>query len=83
MQYASPIGGLRQRAKCRHANKTMVDFKQTIFQSHINTIIGSLLIGSWSLGCGLLLWHASFDQNPLANAFAKAIYNETEIQNNF
>ena len=55
----------------------MIDYKQAILQSRINTIIGSLLIGSWSLGCGLLLWQASFDQNPIANAFAKVIYNET------
>ena len=59
----------------------MIDYKQTILQSRINTIIGSLLIGSWSLGCGLILWQASFDQNPIANAFAKAIYSETDVSN--
>ena len=55
----------------------MIDYKQTILQSRINTIIGSLLIGSWSLGCGLLLWQASFDPNPTGKAVAKVIYNET------
>ncbi len=56
----------------------MIDYKQAILKSRISTIIGSLFIGSWSLGCGLILWQASFDQNPIANAFAEVLYNETQ-----
>ena len=59
----------------------MIDYKQAILKSRISTIIGSLFIGSWSLGCGLLLWQASFDQNPIANVFAKAIYSEIDADN--
>ncbi len=57
----------------------MINLKQAVFRSRINTIIGSLFIGSWSLGCGLILWQASFDQNPVANVFAKVIYDETQV----
>ena len=56
----------------------MINFKQAVFQSRINTIIGSLFIGSWSLGCGLILWQASFDQNPIANTFVEVLYNEMQ-----
>jgi len=57
----------------------MIDYKQAILKSRISTIIGSLFIGSWSLGCGLILWQASFDENPVANAFASVIQSETEL----
>jgi len=56
----------------------MIDYKQAILKSRISTIIGSLFIGSWSLGCGLILWQASFDQNPIANAFVEVLYNEMQ-----
>ena len=56
----------------------MINFKQAVFQSRINTIIGSLFIGSWALGCGLILWQASFDQNPLANTIVEVLYNEMQ-----
>ena len=57
----------------------MIDYRQSVLKNRVNTIVGSLLIGSWSLGCGLILWQASFDQNPIADAFAQVIYSETQI----
>ncbi len=56
----------------------MINYKQAIFQSRVNTILGLLFIGSWSLGCGLILWQASFDENPLSNVFASAMSSDMQ-----
>lgn len=57
----------------------MINYKKTVLNSRVNTWLGSLLIGVWSLACGLIMWNASFDQNPVANALSALIYNETQL----
>lgn len=38
-----------------------------LLRSNINTYLGLALIASFTLGCGLILWHAAFGSNPIVN----------------
>ena len=46
----------------------MPDLRDGIWHSKVNCLLGILLIGSFVLGAGLIVWHAAFGENPLANA---------------
>ena len=38
---------------------------------NINTFIGLAFVASFALMMGLIVWHAAFGQNPLANFIAQ------------
>lgn len=48
-----------------------------ILRSEVNGLIGAAFIGAFVLGAGLILWHAAFDRNPIADALANALYAQT------
>ncbi|HVY72501.1 MAG TPA: hypothetical protein VG984_00390 [Candidatus Paceibacterota bacterium] len=54
----------------------------SIFRSWINPAISLLFVGSFALGAGLLIWHAAFGENPIANAMAKTIIEHTTLEDN-
>ncbi len=50
----------------------MLDYRRSVYTQRVNTFLGSAFLVVWAGGCGLLIWHAAFGQNPLADAFAAA-----------
>lgn len=57
----------------------MAQYTKSIWQSRVNTWLGCALIAVWSSACGLMMWNASFDQNPVANAFSALARQEAEL----
>lgn len=55
----------------------MGDLRDSIWQSRVNSFLGILFIGSFAFGAGLLIWHAAYGENPVANAFAAEMAAET------
>jgi len=53
--------------------------EEHLLKSRVSTLLGSLLLISWAFGCGLVLWQASFNENPVANAFMAALNKETQL----
>lgn len=47
-----------------------------VLRSNVNTYVCWALILSFSLGCGLILWHAFFGTNPVEKMLISA--NEAE-----
>lgn len=48
---------------------------QAIYLSqHVNSAVGLCFIGSFSLIMGLLIWHAAFGENPVAEALSQTVY---------
>ncbi|HEV8666650.1 MAG TPA: hypothetical protein VN665_02260 [Candidatus Paceibacterota bacterium] len=39
----------------------------TVLRSNINTYLCLLLIGAFTLACGLILWHAFYGTNPIVS----------------
>jgi len=50
-------------------------------QSSVGTWFGILLIGSFAFLMGLLIWQSAFNENPIANAMATAMYSQTQLPN--
>ena len=57
----------------------MLISEEHLLKSRVSTLLGSLLLISWASGCGLVLWQASFNENPVANAFMAALNKETQL----
>jgi len=57
----------------------MLISEEHLLKSRVSTLLGSLLLMSWAFGCGLVLWQASFNENPVANAFMAALNKETQL----
>lgn len=55
----------------------MLTYQRRLLKYRISTLLGGLLIGSWALGCGLMIWNASYDTDPVSSAFAQAFYERT------
>jgi hypothetical protein len=49
-----------------------------IFQSQVNLFLSLFFVGTFTLGAGLILWHAFFGNNPIADAMYKEIQAETQ-----
>ena len=52
----------------------------SIWKQKVNTYIGLAFIGTCALWAGLVVVQASSGENPLANAFASVIVQETSIR---
>jgi len=48
----------------------MSPFQAEILKENINSWVGMVFIASCALGAGLLIWHTTYGENPLANALA-------------
>lgn len=59
----------------------MTQGQATYLNQNIGTVVGSLLIASVALAFGLIIWHAAFGQNPVADALSKAIYQQQQYAN--
>lgn len=57
----------------------MLTYQRNLLKSRINTVIGSLFLASWAFGCGLVVWHTSFDSDPVEHAFVRALSITTEL----
>jgi hypothetical protein len=53
----------------------------TFLSENVGTWFGMLLIGSFALLMGLLIWQTAFNENPIANAMAKTMYAQAEALN--
>ena len=42
--------------------------------SQINGFLALVFVGSFTLGAGLILWHAAYNANPLADLLASQMY---------
>ena len=40
-----------------------------ILNAKVNGIIASCFVGVWVLAAGLIIWHVTYNQNPVADAF--------------
>lgn len=56
----------------------MPNLRGDILHSKVNAWLGILLIGSFVLGAGLIVWHMAFGADPLTDAFAAEIAAETQ-----
>jgi hypothetical protein len=46
--------------------------------SNINSFVALLLVGVFALLMGLLIWQASFGENPSIKAFSASVAQETQ-----
>jgi hypothetical protein len=44
------------------------------WHAHVNSYLGLLLVASVAGWFGLMIWQSAFNQNPVADAMAKAFY---------
>lgn len=57
----------------------MLTYQRNLLKSRVNTILGVLFIFSWALACGLVVWHASYDTDPVEQAFVKALVPQMDV----
>ncbi|HVV39022.1 MAG TPA: hypothetical protein VHD31_01725 [Candidatus Paceibacterota bacterium] len=60
------------------------DYKKirgSIWQSNINSWLGSLFLISVALWAALIMMHFVWNTNPIANTFTAAIVHETQLPN--
>lgn len=57
----------------------MLTSQRNVLKFRVGTFLGSMLLFSWTFGCGLVLWHASTDENPIANVLAKNLYSDAYL----
>lgn len=55
----------------------MLISNKNLLKARVSTFLGSIFLISWATGCGMLMWHASFDTDPISSSFAKVLYAET------
>lgn len=55
----------------------MDDYRSTIWLSDVNTMLGTLLLGSCALAAGLVIWQAAFGTNPFERVLLSSIYQTT------
>ncbi len=53
----------------------MDDYRGTIWLSNINTMLGTLLLGSCALAAGLVMWQAAYGTNPFEHVLLSGIYH--------
>ena len=41
---------------------------KSILKSNVNGLLALLCVGTFALGAWLIVWHAAFGENPIANA---------------
>ncbi len=58
----------------------MLTYERKLLGARVNTMLGSLFLASWGLACGLLIWNASFDSDPLTNILAHRLQIESTEQ---
>ncbi len=47
----------------------------TLLGENVRSFVGLSFVASFSLAMALLIWQTAFDENPVANAMAKALYD--------
>jgi hypothetical protein len=57
--------------------------RDSIWKSRVNSLIGSIFLGSVALWAALLIVEASWGTNPLATAFEKAVYTRTYLPDKY
>ncbi len=50
------------------------DYRQTLWLSDINTVLGSLLLAACALAAGLVIWQAAFGTNPFERVLLSSVY---------
>lgn len=50
--------------------------RDSIWRSNVNAFLAFMFVGSVTLGAGLLIWHAAFGHDPIADL----IYNDSIAQ---
>lgn len=51
----------------------------SIFRSWINPFLSLMFVGTFTFAACLLIWHAAFGENPVANMMATAIERSTQL----
>lgn len=57
----------------------MLTYQRNVLKSRVNTVIGTVFLATWALGCGLVVWRASFNSDPVEHAFVAALKIKTDI----
>ena len=57
----------------------MLTYQRNVLKARVNTVIGTLFLVSWASAWGLMMWHASFDSDPLEGAFVSALKIKTNL----
>jgi hypothetical protein len=52
----------------------------SIWTSHVNTVLGALLLGSVALWAAIVILRVAWNTDPVSNAFAAAIAQESALQ---
>lgn len=47
---------------------------------NVNLLAALTLVAVFSLGAWLVLWHAAYDQNPIATLIAESLYTQQQSQ---
>lgn len=49
------------------------------FDTNINSYIALVFVGSFALGIGLIVWHASTGNNPIADFIAQSTLMQSQL----
>ncbi len=47
-----------------------------MINSNVNGFLALMFVGVFALGAGLLIWHAAFGENPIANAMTSELVSQ-------
>jgi len=50
--------------------------ERSMLRSNINGFLALLFVGTFSLGASLIIWHAAFGENPIADVMASQITSQ-------
>jgi hypothetical protein len=56
----------------------MLKSQRNLLKEHVNTFLGSMLLGSVALWAGTTIWHVATGENPITTAFASMIEERYE-----
>ena len=54
-------------------------YQARVLRSSINPLISGLCVATFALGACLIIWHAAYSDNPVADVLAATVYNETQF----
>lgn len=57
-----------------------ISYTAALYKTRVSTLVGSVFLGSWALACSLLILHASYDTDPVANSFAALLVQQGQLK---
>jgi hypothetical protein len=58
---------------------SLLTYQRKTLHAHINTWLGTLLLGSFALWAGLVIWQTAAGENAIVKAFSKVIEQRTQL----